>query len=666
MLYDNLPGFPKPNHTLYSNDLLEYEETARTLVSSGQLLSAIEVMRDGLKRFGTSRVLQQQLALALAQTGALDGAREVLGELLKESAKDVETLCLYGRVYKEMWRRATDPKAAAEALKEANDSYGAAFALSSGWYPGINFAFTLAAAGESAKARECAEKVAKICRAEMKAVDGENDGWLIATLAEALIYQGSTADSAKYYRQAAQIFGGRWRDLISMRRQAREIIRFSEMIPESPPPRWYDLGAIRQRTRQILGRSEKGQEWLDHCFEFPSVVMFAGHMLDQPGRQPSRFPVEREGQIRGSIRAHLQKIRPGFGYSSAACGADIIFCECLLELGAKVHLVLPCSIDAFKRQSVSFGGPEWERRFHDVLGKANSLLVANSPEFGASEAEITPPIGFVYANRIVTGLAVLHARALDFELRALALWDGKAGDNVGGTSSVVAEWQRRQLECHVIRPDLTELTLPPAEPSLQPERDESAVTPAPAADSVQHAIRAMLSAEVVNFPKISERQLPVFIAEFKGAIGQLVAQMDPAPTVIESWGKLHYLVFDHLRQAAEFALKLRDLVVLTPWSDKGLPADLSLRIVVHAGPVFAFHDPVTLRQTCIGSHVMRAARIEPITPAGQIYASQEFAALCSGEDMSNVSFEFLGRMRTARLFEEAPLYRLDWRRPNAV
>jgi class 3 adenylate cyclase/tetratricopeptide (TPR) repeat protein len=664
MLYDNLPGFQRPKHTLFSNDHVEYEAAARAMVSSGQLLSAIEVIHDGIKRFGSTPVLQQQLALALAQTGALDAAREVLNGLLKESAKDVETLCLFGRVYKEMWRRATDPKAAALALQEASDSYGAAFELSDAWYPGINFAFTLAAAGESAKALACAERVARICRKEMKATKGEEDGWLAATLAEALVHQGLTTEAAKYYQQAVRIFAGRWRDLISMRRQAREIIQFTTKSPDTPPARWYSLAAIRQRTREILGRSEKGQDWLDRCFEFPSVVVFAGHMLDQPGRQPARFPAEREAPIRESIRAYLRKIRPGFGYSSAACGADLIFCECLLELGAKVHIVLPCSLDAFKKQSVSFAGPDWEKRFHDVLSKATSLLVANSAEFGASEAEVTPPIGFTYSNRVVAGLAVLHARALDFELRALAVWDGKAGDNVGGTSSIVAEWQRRELECHVIHPDLTEADIPATERPVPP-------TPGPGASAladgeVQHTIKALLTAEIVHFQHISERQLPVFISEFKGAIGRLVSGINPAPGIVESWGKSHTLVFDDLRQAAEFALTLRDHIVLTPWKDKGLPADLGLRIVLHAGPVFTFHDPVTHRQTCIGSHVMRASHLEPVTPSGQVYASQEFAALCSGEDMSNVGFEFLGRIRTAKLFDEAPLYRLDWRKPNAV
>ena len=65
---------------------------------------------------------QEQLSglLALAQTGALDSARTMLDEVLKESARDEETLCLLGRVYKELWRRAGDPAAAAEA-REALD-----------------------------------------------------------------------------------------------------------------------------------------------------------------------------------------------------------------------------------------------------------------------------------------------------------------------------------------------------------------------------------------------------------------------------------------------------------------------------------------------------------------------------------------------------------------
>jgi class 3 adenylate cyclase len=56
------------------------------------------------------------------------------------------------------------------------------------------------------------------------------------------------------------------------------------------------------------------------------------------------------------------------------------------------------------------------------------------------------------------------------------------------------------------------------------------------------------------------------------------------------------------------------------WSKKGLRS-LNLRIGLHAGPVYSCIDPVTQRTNYIGAHVSRAARIEPITPVGQVYAS---------------------------------------------
>jgi class 3 adenylate cyclase len=54
----------------------------------------------------------------------------------------------------------------------------------------------------------------------------------------------------------------------------------------------------------------------------------------------------------------------------------------------------------------------------------------------------------------------------------------------------------------------------------------------------------------------------------------------------------------------------------------------------------------------------RAARIAHTTPAGQIYVSQEFAALCGEEGLDTVSLEYLGPLPTSQLFNDTPLYRL--------
>src|SRR5262245_8310216 len=205
MSFDATEDAPQPQSAL-AQDQLEYENMVRDASSSGQLLSAIEVARDGIARFGASRALNRQLALALAQTGALEAARSTLVDVLKDSSGDIETLCLIGRVHKELWRRASNPEEAAGALRQACKFYGDAFERDESYYPGINLAFTLAATGDRARAIEVAGKVEEQCRsiiakaegsafgralallgkAEPPKPDATSHGWAVATLAEAL------------------------------------------------------------------------------------------------------------------------------------------------------------------------------------------------------------------------------------------------------------------------------------------------------------------------------------------------------------------------------------------------------------------------------------------------------------------------------------------------
>jgi class 3 adenylate cyclase len=362
-----------------------------------------------------------------------------------------------------------------------------------------------------------------------------------------------------------------------------------------------------------------------------------------------------EPAVREEIRAYLQKVNAGFGYSSAACGGDIIFCECLLEMEAKVNLVLPCPVNAFRKQSVVIGGADWERRFNDVLARATTTLIANSTGLGASHDDGANSLGLVYANRILTGLAVLQAQALDLELKPVALWDGRRAGQNGGTANVVGEWESRGFNPHIVRLN--------APGGAGGGTDAGGGSEVPFASrtgpTLPQEIKTLVFAEVVNFRKIAEHQLPAFVHEFKAEVARLIAKQGVAPTSAETNAGFMYFVFDGLAEAARLALDLRDMMGGRKWSELGLPADLTLRVALHAGPVFAFVDPVTQRQSCLGAHLTRAQHILPTVTPGQVYVSQEFAALSGAEKMSEVTFEFLGRLPTTRMFEDAPLYRLD-------
>ena len=94
----------------------------------------------------------------------------------------------------------------------------------------------------------------------------------------------------------------------------------------------------------------------------------------------------------------------------------------------------------------------------------------------------------------------------------------------------------------------------------------------------------------------------------------------------------------------------------TDWQTKGLPKELNLRISLHAGPVYCYKEPVFKELEYAGSHIVRAARIEPITPPGQVFASQQFAALASTQRVADFTCEYVGRIPLPKHAGIIPLY----------
>ena len=99
----------------------------------------------------------------------------------------------------------------------------------------------------------------------------------------------------------------------------------------------------------------------------------------------------------------------------------------------------------------------------------------------------------------------------------------------------------------------------------------------------------------------------------------------------------------------------------TNWARKKLPPELNLRVGLHAGPVFNCVDPVTKQQNSIGTHVSRAARIEPITPHGEVYASREFAAVAASEGVAEFACSYLGLTSFHKGYGTFPLYHVHRR-----
>ena len=99
-----------------------------------------------------------------------------------------------------------------------------------------------------------------------------------------------------------------------------------------------------------------------------TVVLFAGHRVDEPGRTPPRFPPECETKARAAIESVMRGIAadqgPVLGIAGAADGGDILFHEVCEELGIESEVCLALPAANYVHTSVQ---ASWTERFHHLL-----------------------------------------------------------------------------------------------------------------------------------------------------------------------------------------------------------------------------------------------------------------------------------------------------------
>ncbi|WP_206742636.1 hypothetical protein, partial [Acidisphaera rubrifaciens] len=88
----------------------------------------------------------------------------------------------------------------------------------------------------------------------------------------------------------------------------------------------------------------------------------------------------------------------------------------------------------------------------------------------------------------------------------------------------------------------------------------------------------------------------------------------------------------------------------------GLPTFLTPRLALDHGALLPVHDAVQRADKYAGTTMTRAARIEPVTPPGRIYATEAFACEMALEPFPAVTCDYAGHTRTAKDYGVLPLY----------
>lgn len=589
-----------------------YLAFARRAISLGEPLIGFDAAEEGLRRWPEHLGLRVVKGLAWARCGASEDANAWLGALIARGGGDDELLGIYARTFKDLWLAEPQQKLAAGYLTRARDLYQQAYERGGNPWLGVNAATLAVAQGDQPSARALAEAVRRV-------VAEGGDYWSWATLGEAELILGNPEAAAAAYRRALASPGCGAGDIASSRRNLKLLIRYGGLDPTL----------------------------LDRLLPAPRVAVFSGHLPDEPERAPARLSPAGESAVREALTRRLRERNVSVGYAAAAAGGDILFLETLLALGGELNIVLPFPAGRFVPVSVARGADRrWVERFQRVLAAAASVTCA-------AEA-YTGTVSFAYGNLMMFGLARARARQLDAELDAIAVWDGQDG-GAGGTGSNVRGWRASGQAVYVLEPDGGRAYCLEAEPG-------TAVGYWRAAGGGDESSRlvAFLFADVVGYSKLAEAQILPFVEHFLGLVAGL-CEAGPAPLFRNTWGDGLYFVFADSQDAAAFALNLSERMRETDWAARGLPAELSIRIALHAGPAYQVHDPVIGRETYTGSHVSRAARMEPITPPGQVYCSDAFVALSEADGADGFRCRYVGQTPLAKGFGTFPAYRVTRR-----
>jgi class 3 adenylate cyclase len=624
--------------------LAEALATVERCLEAGECLLASDACERLAPLFPEDPKLIQLWALALARSGATNKANALMVSLAARGFNDEETLGLLARTYKDLWAQTGDRK----RLSRARETYLRATELTKGAWTGINAATLAAVDGDDAEAARLAKEVlqslapllveyadeAKVGLPDEKksfsalarvadpegapGTDRAHAYWNYATVGEAAVILGRHDLASWAYKKAVRVSDGQLGNRASTLRNAEVVL------------------SVRGAARR----------YVEDKFPKPQVVVFAGHMLDAPDRGETRFQPAQERAVYSRILAAVSGWDTQIGFSSAAGGSDILFLEAMKEIGAETNIVLPYPPVAFVKTSVvEAGGTKWASRFEKVLADARHVTILSDSPGDA--------VGHYFNGIVMAGLARLRASQVCGNLRGLVVWDLEPG-LVGGTGHTVSEWLRRGFRMSRLSPAGDDGALH----DLAPTQRSDAASLGPS----RQRVVSMLFADAVGFSKLTEEQIPTFVEHFLGGVREVMNRQEHPPLTCNTWGDGLYFAFDSVMDANEFALDLSDLVNLAAWKAHGLPPDLNLRIALHAGPAFEILDPVTQQRGFTGTHVSRAARIEPVTPPGYVYCSESHAALVALEGDDSYTCEFVGNMPYAKNYGVFPMYSLKRRR----
>ena len=547
----------------------------------------LEARSESEKLISTSDdLLAKQIhALALSKSGTPQAAAEFFGPIHQQHPDDAETAGIMGGIYKELFRQTQSQKYALLS----RDAYLNNFAITHNHYTGINAATMSAIAGKFQRGREIAHEVLN------GLPESTADFWELATRAEAKLLTKDPRAAAELYFKAHKLAGSDWGKINIVYNQLW-LLNHYMLVP----------GEILK------------------AFSPPNLAVLVGHMIDHPDRTVPRFPAQYAQTVKDTLTGIVKSLNVRIGYTSLACGSDILFAEVIQESSGELNLFLPFKKDDFLDTSVRFAGEEWVQRFENVAEGNIIHDLTHESYLGNDDL-------FSFHGRVLFGLAILRGRMLHTEpylITVLSEWDRALKE--GGTRDLLKLWP-----------------FPSRVQNIDPSKFLSSSNAQPEKPSAAHTT-AQPGRRVVYMAAISF-QGP-FLNEAYRLAKKMENELAQEMIALDLEGEILKAGFTSSYRAISFCKNL-----ITDIERKS--QQTKYKVGLHVGPVLV--RLLEEKKTMTGTHTEILKGIFAVTTPGTIYASEPFAASLV-LDSGSYSFIHTGTVHLNEPLGTQNVYRVDW------
>jgi adenylate cyclase len=389
-----------------------------------------------------------------------------------------------------------------------------------------------------------------------------------------------------------------------------------------------DLADKAVTRRQMALLCDKlGISW--PSIDVPPTSIILHYCSDEFGEMSSSDTEGLGDEIDRLISGHI--IDSAFG--AIRNNAELLVAERLLAHGVDVLLVLPSGPKSLA-ETIGDKNGVFLRRLEACIEKLRDPPIVMTPDSQGSDAL------FTLSGRCAIGLAVMRAGHLMMDAKQVVF--RPTDTHANSVSTRIVDISNRS---HGELAPIEHSALADAAPRDLPLSG--------------YETKALVFCDIKGFSKIPERAIPAFIDLVLGGLAEEINKYQSDVEYKETAGDGIYIVFREVVAAANCALALAARMNSLP---PGPLPPLGIRVSAHVGAVFPTVDPVTGFRKFFGSEVVRAARIEPITPVGECYVTEQFASILALEGPNKFNCDYAGVLESAKGYGAFRMYSLRHRK----